>query len=310
MTKHTFRAAIAVAALIVLPAPLLAEGPPQITREQAQAMIKAFKPQQGKIALPDAHATLDLGKDYVFYGPEDAKKIIVDLWGNPPSEGEGLLGLVMPAGSTPASDAWGAVLTYESTGYVSDEDANKTDYAELLSQMQKATEDNNAKRTEAGYPAMHLVGWAENPRYDPRSHAMIWARDLKFTGSAVDSLNYDLRTLGRNGVLSVNFLSGMPQLGSIRAAAAEFANHASFDPGFRYAEFDASIDKKAEYGVGGLIAAGAGLVVAKKLGLLAIMLKFIKPLLLAAAVTFGALRKKIAGLFGRRKDPLEGDDIG
>jgi len=307
MTHRKLLAVLGAAALLSTPAPLFAEGPPQLSREQISAMLKALNPQQGMITLPTAHATLDLGKDYIFYGPEDAKKIIVDLWGNPPSEGDGILGLVMPGGSTPASDAWGAVLTYESTGYVSDEDAGKTDYSELLGQMQKATEDNNANRKSQGYPEMHLVGWAENPRYDAKSHAMIWARDLKFADSPVDSLNYDLRTLGRNGVLSVNFLSGMPQLGSIRAAANEFASHASFDKGFRYEEFDASLDKKAEYGVGGLVAAGAGLLVAKKLGLLAVFLKFLKPLLIALVVGFAALRKRITKLFGRDKDPLEGE---
>lgn len=48
------------------------------------------------------------------------------------------------------------------------------------------------------------------------------------------------------------------------------------------------------------------MAVAKKLGILAILLKFIKPILIGAVVLFGTFKNKILGLFRRNKDPLEG----
>lgn len=299
--------ALVALAIALAAAPASAEGPQQLNEAQVHSILASLHPQSGRIALPDAHATLDLGQAYDFYSAEDARKILVDLWQNPSSVAEGVLGLVMPHGRGPATDSWGAMVTYEASGYVSDDDAAETDYGELLGQLKEATEGANEERTKSGYPAMHLIGWAENPKYDNATHSAVWARDLKFEGAPVDSLNYDVRTLGRNGVLSINFLSEMPQLGSIRGAAQTFADHASFDKGFAYADFDPSLDKKAEYGVGGLIAAGAGLVVAKKLGLLAVFLKFLKPLIVVVLAGFAAFKNKIAGLFGRNKDPLEGD---
>lgn len=259
----------------------------------------ALHPQQGHVILRDAHASLDLGQAYDFYGADDARTIIVDLWKNPPTSADGVLGMVLPAGKSPLSDAWGAVVSYDASGHVADDDAADTDYAEILDSMKKATEGRNADRTAKGYQATHLSGWAEYPKYNPTTHSVVWAQDLAFDGEAAHGLNYDLRTLGRNGVLSVNFVSSMARLPEIREAAASFATHAAFDSGARYADYDPSIDKKAEYGVGGLVAAGLGVAVAKKLGFLALFVKFIKPLSIAVIAVFVALRKRIGGLFRR-----------
>lgn len=302
-----------LAAFFVVPAgaqsPVDGGMPPEIVK-----LLDSLKPVTGKVTLPEARASLDLGEEYLFYGKEDAAKILVDLWGNPPQAADGVLGLVMPKGSTPASDAWGAVVTFEDAGYVSDEDAATTDYDELLTQMQEGTNAANTARAEAGYPTIALVGWAERPAYDKATHSVVWAQNLRFSDSDTNGLNYDVRTLGRYGVLSLNFITSMDKLGEIRGAAKQFAQHASFDPGARYADFDPATDKAAEYGIGGLIAAGAGVAVAKKLGLFGtigvFLLKFLKPILVGAALLFGGLWQAFKGrLFGRRaeEEPYYGE---
>jgi uncharacterized membrane-anchored protein len=268
---------------------------------QVVAVVKSLVPQRGKIAIAEANATLDLGQAYDFYGKDDAQKILVQVWGNPPKAAEGVLGLVMPAGISPLSDSWGAVVTYEDTGFVSDDDAAEVDYAELLSKMREGETERNEERRKQGYPAIHLAGWAQAPKYDVATHSVVWAQDLSFDTTPSHTLNYDVRTLGRKGVLSINFISGMTQLPSIREAARSFTTHAAFDTGSRYADYDAATDKKAEYGIGGLIAAGVGVAVVKKLGLLALLLKFIKPILIAVVAGFAILRNRIGALFGRRK---------
>jgi uncharacterized membrane-anchored protein len=302
----------ATAAVIVaaMPIALTAQAPAAPQQVDVGALVKSLKPQHGYIALPAAKASLDLGNDYDFYGPEDARKILVDLWGNPPDGVSNVLGMVMKAGASPAKDNWGAVVTYEASGYVTDDDANTTDFAEVLKQMQEGEAQENDQRKSAGYPTIHVAGWAENPAYDKTSHSMVWARDIKFSDGTVDSLNYDVRSLGRAGVLSLNLVSTMPHLADVKTAAHEFAGHAGFDAGARYADFNPDMDKKAEYGVGGLVAAGAGLVIAKKLGLLAIFgkffISFLKPILVGIAVAFAAFKNRIMGLFGRKTDELEG----
>lgn len=294
----------------------LAAAPVQAQEEplppEAAAFVEQLTPRSGAIAIPEAQATLDLGNKYLFYGPEDAALILTEAWGNPPEAATGVLGLVMPAGTTPYSDAWGAVVTFEATGFVEDGDARDADYGELMRQMQEGSEAENEERRAAGYAPVNLIGWAQSPRYDSVAHSVVWARELAFEGEGVNSLNYDLRTLGRTGVLSINLVATMPELGEIREVANDFAQIAAFDAGARYDDFNADTDETAGYGIAGLVAGGAGLAVAKKLGLLAILLKFIKPILLGLVVLLGLFGGRIRRLFGRKEEEVEewqGDEV-
>lgn len=306
--KRKLAASIAVAlALAAVPSANGAPPPPAAASAQSvKALASKLSPRQGKVALPEAKATLDLGTAYDFYGAADARTILVDIWGNPPGEADNVLGLVMLHGKSPLQESWAAVITYEPTGYVADDDAASADYAQIMKDMQGGESEINAQRQQQGYPTIHIVGWAEQPNYDKTTHSVIWARDLNFSDTPTHSLNYDVRTLGRHGVLSLNLISTMPHLAEVKAAAHEFAKHASFDVGARYEDFNKSTDNVAEYGVGGLVAAGVGVAVAKKAGLFAILLKFIKPLLIGIGVLFAAMRNRIMGLFGRKTDDLEG----
>ena len=134
--------------------------------------------------------------------------------------------------------------------------------------------------------------------------------EIKFSDAETDTLNYDVRSLGRSGVLSVNMISAIPHLAEVKAAAHAFAGHAAFDPGARYTDFNPDLDKQAEYGVGGLVAAGAGVLIAKKLGLLAIFGKivfgFLKPILLGILALVAVFKNRIMALFGRTTNKLEG----
>jgi len=98
----------------------------------------------------------------------------------------------------------------------------------------------------------------------------------------------------------------MPHLADTRAAAADLGKAASFEKGSAYAAYDKSVDKTAEYGLAGLVAAGAGVVVVKKLGLLAIVAGFGKWILVGLAAVGATMRRWIGKLFGRNRDTLEG----
>jgi len=274
------------------------ELPPEL-----QQMLDSLQPRSGTVEIPAADATLDLGEAYDFYGPEDARTILVALWGNHPDEANDVLGLVMPAGASPLSDSWGAVVTYEATGFVSDDDAADADYGELMDAMREGSEQINEQRRAQGYPGVDIVGWAQSPDYDASTHSVVWARELDFDDTDVNTLNYDLRTLGRSGVLSINLISSMPQLAEIQTAANDFASHAAFNAGARYSDYQEG-DPRAGYGIAGLVAGGAGLAVAKKAGILAVILKFLKPILIGVALVFGTFFGRIKRFFVG-KEPQE-----
>lgn len=299
----------AVAAVLCMTTPVLAaDAPPQLTPEQKAALDKAIAlnnslhPIRGEAPLPDAKARLTLGPRYYFLGPADAKKVLVEGWGNPPGSADGVLGMIFPEGESFIDSAWGAVVTFAPTNFVSDADANTADYSKLLKEMQSGEDEENEARKKEGFPAVHLVGWAQAPSYDAARHDLIWAREIAFAGESERTLNYDVRHLGRYGVLSLNMVSVMPQLASVRNAAQELAKTAEFDAGSRYSDFREG-DKTAGYGLAGLVAAGAGLAVAKKVGLLAIVLAFAKKGIALIAVAFAGLAAWFRKLFMKKPEP-------
>lgn len=213
-------------------------------------------------------------------------------WGNPPEGSRGTQGTIVPASvDVFGPGAWAVVLTYIDDGHVDDSDARKIDYQEMLQDMQKSTREANPERQKAGYGTVDLVGWADRPRYDDVSHKLYWAKQLKFNGETNDTLNYDVRVLGRDGVLSMNAVGAMNQLHDIQNGMQSLLKVAEFNPGQRYADFDKSKDRLAAYGLGALVAGG----VAAKMGMFAklfAMLLAFKKVLIAAVVGGGALISK------------------
>ncbi|MBI1400099.1 DUF2167 domain-containing protein [Hyphomonas sp.] len=295
----------ALAALCVLALPVLAQGEDEtLTPEEAEAAYRAYAeevladvtPDHGIIALERSPVTLSVSDDYDFYSASESRTILEDLWGNP--EDTNVLGMIFPAGLSPVDASWGAVLTYEDTGYVTDDDAASTDYAQLLNDMQSGTRESNAARVRQGFEEVQLVGWAVPPSYDAESHRLIWAKDLLFASSdGTHTLNYDMRLLGRHGVLSVNMVAAMDALSDVRSAGPDVLALASFNPGATYADYVKG-DKTAGYGVAALIAGGAGVAVLKKTGLLVILFAFLKKGFILIPVLLAGVWRVIRGLFG------------
>jgi uncharacterized membrane-anchored protein len=264
--------------------------------EAAEPPMPTFKFSTGDIVLPNKVATLHLGEKYHYLEPQEANKLLME-WGNPSDEST--QGAIIPADVNPLSaGGWAVFLTYQDDGHVDDSDASKIDYDDLLKDMKKGTEDNNDARKEAGYPTMHLVGWAQPPRYDVSAKKLYWAKEIKSDRSENHSLNYDVRVLGREGVLSMEAVGGMDQVQQIVADMRPLVDVAEFNEGYRYAEFNSKTDKLAEYGLGALIAGG----VAAKLGLFgklfAMLLAFKKVLLVGIVAVGGFIAK-----FFKKKEP-------
>lgn len=230
--------------------------------------VRAFEEslafRTGTVELEDGLATLNLDEAYKFLGPEDTERVLVDAWGNPP--GSESLGMIFPAEYGPFDEeGWAVIIQYSKDGYVSDEDAETIDFDDLLETMQSDTLEANDARTEAGYEAIELVGWAEAPSYDASSHKLYWAKELAFGRTPEHTLNYNIRVLGRRGVLVLNAVAGMSQLRDVRTRMTDVLPRVEFNSGSRYTDFDPSVDEVAAYGIGALVAGK----LAAKAGLLA-----------------------------------------
>lgn len=240
-------------------------------REWAADFEASLSRQTGRVALPGGIASLDVPENFYYLSPADSKRVLEQAWGNPESELG--LGMLFPARYSPLDDAsWGVTIDYESDGYVSDEDAADIDYGELLRDMQADTQEESKLRVESGYESIALMGWAAQPYYDSANHKLYWAQELQFGGMDERTLNYNVRVLGRQGVLLMNFIASMPQLSEVESHRDEVLAMTQFNVGNRYSEFDPDIDTVAAYGIGGLV---AGKVMAKA-GLLATGLILLK----------------------------------
>jgi len=260
--------------------------------------IAGLKYRSGEVALDGGLATLKLPENLQYLDSKDAETVLVKIWGNPPSD-EKLLGLLVPTGKSPASqNTWGVVIQYEESGYVKDDDASKINYTDLLKTMQADAQKANSEREKQGYPTIEVVGWAAPPRYDVQAKKLYWAKELKFGGEPENELNYNIRILGRRGVLVLNAVASMSQLAEIEQVTPSILSAVDFKEGHRYVDFNPSTDKVATYGLAALVAGG---VLAK-----AGFFKLIIPALLAGkkfvligiAAVFAFFKK----LFGRKSE--------
>ncbi|HEY8961514.1 MAG TPA: DUF2167 domain-containing protein [Luteolibacter sp.] len=265
--------------------------------EAVRKWIEGLQFQTGEIPVGNGIAKLNVPATFKYLNSKDSAKYL-QLLGNPPSE---VLGILFPAESDLiSSSTWFTVLEYAREGHVKDDDAAKIDYDKLLADMKEASKEENEQRAKKGYPKAELVGWAASPRYDASTHKLYWAKDLRFEGESSDTLNYNIRMLGREGVLVANVVGGMEDLSAIEQATPEILTMVDFSPGNRYQDYNAKTDHTAEYGIAGLIAGAAGLKIAAKAGILALFLKKAAVLWKAILVGFAAVVGGIKKFFGRK----------
>jgi uncharacterized membrane-anchored protein len=267
---------------------------PQLDPEEE--LNAQLKYQRGAVVIGGGIATLSVPEGFRYLDPSQAEKVLV-AWGNPP--GKKTLGMLFPTDIGPFEESgWGVVISYDDDGYVADNDADSVDYAELLKQMKEEVISGNEERTTQGYEPIELIGWASPPRYDRAAHKLYWARELKFGDQDENTLNYDIRVLGRKGVLSFNAVASMSQLATIKEQMQQVLGFAQFNVGNQYSEFNPSVDKLAAYGIGALIAGK----VAAKVGLFKLLLGGLLALKKFAVLGLVALVAFLRRLFKLKKD--------
>ncbi|MEO6995618.1 MAG: DUF2167 domain-containing protein, partial [Lacunisphaera sp.] len=219
-------------------------------------------------------------------------------WGNP--KGAKTLGALVPAGFDPLGDeSWIVVITYQEDGYVKDDDAEKIDYTKMLAELKQSTRDANEQRVKDGYGSIELVGWARPPRYDAATHKLYWAKELKFGGEKENTLNYNIRMLGRGGVLVLNAVGSMHQLPEVEAATPAILGMVNFQDGHSYADYKPGTDKTATYGLAALVAGGIAAKAGLFKGVWIAILAFKKVIIVALAAMAGSIKKFLAWIRGR-----------
>lgn len=256
----------------------------------------------GTVTLQNGLGTINIAPGFKFLDSADARYVLEDVWGN--LKGQTALGMILPADAKAAITDYGFIIEYEPIGYVKDDDADEINYDNLLKEMKEDVAKTNEERRKAGMANMNLVGWATKPYYDKNRKLLYWAKELKVDGAEENTLNYDIRILGRKGVLVLEAISGMSQLDSVNKAIDPILGMVSFNKGNKYEEFDSKVDNVAAWTIGGLV---AGKLLAKA-GFFVLFLKYIKLIIVAVGGAGAAIWRRIKGK--KKRDELVVADAG
>lgn len=244
----------------------------------------------GKIEFLNENAVLNIPKGFKFLDAKQAQYVMKDLWGNP--DDPTLLGALLPEKKgVLGEDSWLFAINYDGMGFVKDDDAKDMDYDDLLKEIQADIKSQNEERLKQGFTGAELVGWASKPFYDENKKVLHWAKEFKFEDSETNTLNYDLRVLGRKGVFILSAVAQMKQLPEVNANINNVISSIQFTKGNTYADFDSSTDNVAAWTIGGLV---AGKVLAK-VGFFAILAKFGKFIIVGAIALWAGLKKFVFG---------------
>jgi uncharacterized membrane-anchored protein len=246
-------------------------------------------------------AALTLPEGYFFIPKAEGARILRSL-GNTVGE-QTFVGLVL---GTKPGDEWIVAASYIKDGYIKDDDAKNWNADELLQNLKEGTEEANKDRAARGFPELDVLGWVEKPTYDAATHRLVWSLLSKSRNepeSAEKGINYNTYALGRDGYFSLNLLTTADRVDTDKHAAHALLAALTYNRGKGYEDFNASTDRIAAYGLAALI----GGVVAKKLGLFAVIAVFVAKFAKLIAIGAFAVGGSIWNFFRRRpKSPPAG----
>jgi uncharacterized membrane-anchored protein len=231
-----------------------------------------------RVTVPDA---------YRFTGAKGTRELL-ELWGNLSDESD--CGLLEPKAE---EQSWSVVFEWSPVGKVEDDETLDADA--LFSQMKVNEPAANEERRRRGFEPLELVRFTTPPHYDAATNNLEWG--VLVRSQSGDSINYQVKLLGRAGFMSATLLCEPDAVEAILPEFRRLLQGYSYVEGQTYAEWTQG-DPIAEYGITGLVLGGAA-AAAWKMGLLGKLAKFGKVIVVAVLAGIGAIWKFFTG---RRRD--------
>jgi len=242
-----------------------------------------------------SYAEIELPTGYYFTGKKGTVKLMQMMGNLITDREEGFLspGNIFEKGS---KEPWIVVFEFQDIGYVKDDEKKSIDSVKLLADMKEGVKAGNEERERRKLPKMEVVGWAVEPHYNDQTNNLEWGLLLQ-TEKGDKVVNYDVRMLGRNGVMQSTLVLSPDQLGETLPQFREVLGAFAFVSGQRYAEYREG-DRIAKIGLTALIAGGAA-AAAWKFGFFKYIGKF--AVFIVAGIA-GFFRKAWNRLFGKKEN--------
>jgi uncharacterized membrane-anchored protein len=233
------------------------------------------------------NATVDVPEGMAFLDKASVPKFMEMLQNTVDGDEQGVI-----LGETETGEHWFVIFSFDSTGYIKDDEKDSLDAEAILDSIREGTEAANDGRRERGWSTLEVKGWHRSPFYDGTSNNLTWA--ILGGGADGDVVNHSVRVLGRRGVMNADLVTGPETIDAALASFDDVVRGFEYTPGERDREFTRG-DRVAEIGLTALVAGGAGVALAKS----GFLKQFGQALVLGVVALFAAAKKLINAMLGR-----------
>ena len=266
------------------------EETPDPGMDQWQTFCAGLAKSEGPVqARLGTMAEVGVPEGRVFLEASAAKELL-SAWGNIPSGRE--LGAIVDSEFLRKPGLPAVFFEFDAIGFVKDDEKDDLDADAILEGLRKNQEAGNVARKERGYSTLTLTGWQTPPRFDDTTKNLEWGIAVQ-DSEGTQSINYDVRLLGRNGVMNASLLCNPEAFAGAQPLLRSAIGNFRYLEQHRYGDYQKG-DKLAEYGLIGLIG-GGGLLAAGKLGFFKLLGKFWKFVAAGVAALVVAIKKLFGG---------------
>lgn len=208
--------------------------------------------KNGTVSISENRATLRLMDGYRFLDSRDAKKILLGLWGQPSPKNTD--GIILAPGIGPFSDdTWAFGLSFDATGHIIDIGDTGIDSEVIMAKLKNNLVNENRKRQNEDLQTIEILDWEIKPIYDKTHRCLYWAIKYSFSNEIQNEIIYNIKMLGRNGVLSISTQVREKLSDQLNNHMKNVIRFAEFNPGQEYDAFDGKKETPSESKLSDLI---------------------------------------------------------
>lgn len=220
---------------------------------QLDSLENKIKYHTGNITLAGGKFNLRVPDEFLFIDAVQSRYILEELWGNLPDTE--VAGMIVRKGFQPSRliNDYSFVIGYSDIGHVSSQKGTELNHDKLLAQLKENMARSNESRINMGLNTMSVTGWVMVPYFDQYKKALYWATRISANGTEEEILNYNLRLMGKTGVIKINAVATLDQLPDIKKALPLIIAQTRFTAEEAFDAYNEGKDKESQYDMAALI---------------------------------------------------------